>query len=82
VSSGIFIQYFYLSVFILILSVILENSRSYSIGILKRERTLKSLRHVCAIIAVIYDLLHNYILANNNYDAAVNRTRDLIVGGT
>jgi len=27
-------------------------------------------------------LLHNYILTNNNYDAAVNRTRDLIVGGT
>jgi len=68
--------------FILILSVILENSRSYPLGILKRERTLKSLRCLCAIIAVIYDLSHNYILTNNNYDAAVNRTRDLIVGGT
>jgi len=63
-------------------SVILENSRSYPMGILKREHTLKSLRRLCAIIAVIYDLLHNYILTNNNYDAAVNRTRDLIVGGT
>jgi len=51
-------------------------------GIPKRERTLKSLKHLCAIIAIIYDLSHNYILTNNNYDAAVNRTRDLIVGGT
>ena len=30
----------------------------------------------------VYDLLHNYILTNNNYDAAVNRARDLIVAGT
>jgi len=51
-------------------------------GILKRERILNSLRSLCAIIAVIYDLSHNYILTNNNYDAAVNQTRDLIVGGT
>jgi len=29
----------------------------------------------------VYDLSHNYILINNNYDAAVNRTRDVIVGG-
>ena len=51
-------------------------------GILRRENTLKSLRHLRAIIAIIYDLSHNYILTNNNYDAVVNRTRDLIVGGT
>jgi len=51
-------------------------------GILKRERTLKSLRRLCAFIAVIYDLLYNYILTNNNYDVAVNRSCDLIVGGT
>jgi len=51
-------------------------------GILKWEHTLKSLRRLCAILAVIYDLSHNYILTNNNYDAAVNRTRDLVVGGT
>jgi len=38
---------------ILIPSVILENSRSYPVGILKREGTLKSLRRRCAIIAVI-----------------------------
>ena len=52
-------------------------------GILKREHTLKSSqtplryyrRHV-------HDLSHNYILTNDNYDAAVNRTRDLIVRGT
>jgi len=30
----------------------------------------------------LYDLSDNYILTNNNYDAAVNRTPDLIVGGT
>jgi len=30
----------------------------------------------------VYDLSHNYILTNNNSDAAVNRTRDLIVRGT
>jgi len=53
-------------------------------GVLKRERTLKSLRHLCAqaIITVIYDLSHNYILPNNNYETAVNRTRDPIVRGT
>ena len=60
----------------------LENSRSYPMGILKWEYTLKSLRRLCAIITVIYDLLHNYILTNNNYDVAVNRTRDFIVEGT
>jgi len=71
-----------LKCFILIPSVILENSRSYPMGILKQEHILKSLRSLCAFIAVISDLLHNYILTNNNYDAAVNQTRDLIVGGT
>jgi len=81
VSSGIVIR-FLLKCFILIPSVILENLRSYPMGILKREHTLKSLRRLCAIIAIFYDLLHNYILTNNNYDAAVNRTRNLIVGGT
>jgi len=50
-------------------------------GILKRERTLNFLRRLYAIIAVIDDLLHNYILTNNNYDAAVNQPCDLIVGG-
>jgi len=30
----------------------------------------------------VYDLLYNYILTKNDYGAAVNRTRDLIVGGT
>jgi len=69
-------------VFILIPSFILGNSRSYPIGILKREHILKSLRGPCTIIAVIYDLSHNYILTNNNCDTAVNRTHDLIVGGT
>jgi len=73
---------FDLNVFILIPSVMLGNSRSYPMGVLKRERTFNSLRHLCAIIAIIYDLSHNYIVTNNNYDAAVNRTRDLIVGGT
>ena len=72
---------FYFKCFILILSLILDNSRSYPMGIQKRERSLKSVRRLCAIIAVIYDLSHNYILTNNNYDAAVNRTRDLIVVG-
>jgi len=43
-------------------------------GILKPERILKSLRRLCAIITIIYDLLHNHILTNNNYDLAVNRT--------
>jgi len=38
-------------------------------GILKWEHTLKSLRQLCAIIAV-------------SYDTALNRTRDLIVGRT
>ena len=52
-SSGIVIRYF-TQVFILIPSVILENSRSYPMGILKRERTLKSLRRLCAIIAVMF----------------------------
>jgi len=51
-------------------------------GILKREHTLKSLRRLRTIIAVIYDLSQKYILTNNNYDAAVNRTRDPIVRGT
>ena len=50
-------------------------------GILNQECTLKSLRSLCAIVAVIYDLLHNYILTNNNYNTAVNQTQDLIVGG-
>jgi len=59
-------------VFILIPSVILGNSRPYPMVILKQEHTLKSLRCLCAIIAVVYDLLHNYILTNNNYDVAVN----------
>jgi len=68
--------------FILIPSVILENSRSYPMGILKREHILKSLRRFCAILAVIYDLSHNYILTNNNYDTVANQTPDLIVRGT
>jgi len=72
VSSGIFTQYFYLSLFILIPSVILGNSSSSPVGILKREHALKFLRHLCPIIAVIYDLSHNYISTNNNYDTAVN----------
>jgi len=42
-----------LKCFILIPSVILENSRSYPMGIPKREHTLKSLGRLCAIIAVI-----------------------------
>jgi len=42
-----------LNCFILIRSVILRNSRSYPMGILERERTLKSLSRLCAIIAVI-----------------------------
>jgi len=29
-----------------------------------------------------YDLSHNYSLTNNNYDMAVNRPPDLIIGGT
>ena len=45
---------FYLSVFILIPSVILENFCSYPMGILKRERTLKSRRRLCAIIAAMF----------------------------
>jgi len=69
------------SEFVLISSVILGNFLSYPIGILKWEPTLKSLRRLWAIIAFIYDLSHNYILTNNNYDMAVNRTCDLIVGG-
>jgi len=28
-----------------------------------------------------HSISHNYILTNNNYDAALNRTSDLIVGG-
>jgi len=52
VSSGIVIRY-YTKVFILIPSVILENSRFYPMGILKQEHTLKSLRRLYAIIAVI-----------------------------
>jgi len=70
-------------VFILIPSVILENSRSYPMGILKQERILKSVARLLPYYRhLVYDLSHNYILTNNNYDAAVNRTRDLIVGGT
>jgi len=42
-----------LKCFILIPSVMLENSGSYPRGILKRECTLKSRRRLCAIIAVI-----------------------------
>jgi len=39
--------------FLLISSIIVENSRSYPMGILQRELTLKSVRCLCAIIAVI-----------------------------
>jgi len=74
---------FYLSVFILILSVILHNFCSYPIGILKWEHTLNSFSDIFALLSPsLYDLLHNYILTNNNYSVAVNRTRDLIVRGT
>ena len=79
--SGIFIRYFTLML-ILIPSLILWNSRSYSVGILKCASSHKALRRLCAIIAVVYNLSNNYILTNNNYDAVVHRTRDLIVGGT
>ena len=68
--------------FILIPFVILENPFFYPVGILNRKHIPKSLRCLCAIIAVIYDLLHNYVLTINNYDTAVNQTRDFIVGGT
>jgi len=71
VSSGIVIRYTYL-VHIVLPSVILENSHSHPMGILKWECTLKSLRCLCAILAVSYDLSHNHIVTNNNYDAAVN----------
>jgi len=74
---------FYLSVCILIPSVILENSRSYPMGIQKWEHTLKSSQtSLCLLSPSFYDLSHNYILTNNNFNTAVNRTRDLIVGGT
>ena len=78
VYSGIVIRY-YTQVFILIPSFILGNSRLHLLSILKGERKLKSLGRLCAIIALIYDLSYNYILTNNHYDAALNRTRDLIV---
>jgi len=71
VSSSSFIE-IYLKCFVLIPSVILGNSRSYPIGILKWEHILKSLSCLCTIIAVIYDLSHYYISTNNNYDTALN----------
>jgi len=49
-----------LKCFILIPSVILGNSHSSPMGILQRERILKSLSYLCAIIPVIDDLSYNY----------------------
>jgi len=53
----------------------LGNSGPSPMGILKRKRTGNSLRRLCAIIVIIYDLWYNYILTNNIYGAAMKRTR-------
>jgi len=51
-------------------------------GILKRNKHLNLSDAFALLSPSLYDLLHNYILTNNNYEVVVNRTRDLIVGGT